>query len=100
LDAEGVSQLRATLHAETAKVAWHELERFFAGGSAIYVSRELDLVAVGMCLSKDQSKVLSDWMEQGKVVAVTDEQALAWHESDALVWALVIKPFVLVQPQA
>ncbi|MCK4706913.1 MAG: DUF2288 family protein, partial [Gammaproteobacteria bacterium] len=28
---------------ETSKIAWHELQFFFAGGMAVYVSNELDL---------------------------------------------------------
>ena len=36
--------LRAKLEGETSKIAWRELQRFFANGTAIYVAPALDLV--------------------------------------------------------
>lgn len=49
-------------------------------------------------LSVDNKTQLEAWMAEGLVAHVTDEQASAWHESNILVWAVVIKPWVLVQP--
>jgi hypothetical protein len=37
-------------------------------------------------------------MAAGKFGKVSDEQATVWYESDALLWAVVISPWVLVQP--
>jgi len=34
----------------------------------------------------------------GKLGKVTDEQATAWVDTDALLWAVVVSPWVLVQP--
>ena len=34
----------------------------------------------------------------GQVGPVTDRQALEWYEANALMWAVVIHPWVLVQP--
>ncbi len=39
-----VAMLRDEIHAETSKIAWSELQRFFAAGKAIYVAVDLDLV--------------------------------------------------------
>ncbi len=36
-------------------------------------------------------------MEAGQIARVTDAQALAWYEADAEVWAVVARPYVLVQ---
>ncbi|MGA9666954.1 MAG: DUF2288 family protein [Gallionella sp.] len=41
---------------------------------------------------------IRQWRAAGKFGKVTDEQASAWMESDAMVWAVVISPWVLVQP--
>ncbi|WP_341937274.1 DUF2288 domain-containing protein [Marinimicrobium sp. C2-29] len=89
--------LETTLNLETAPIHWRELERFFAAGRAIRVAPELDLVAVGAELAKDNARQISQWMEEGKVDAVPDEKAQAWHERNTEVWALVIRPWVLVQ---
>ena len=88
----------AKLNRETSKVAWSELLPFFATGMAIYVSHKLDLIKVASVLSVDDKKQFEEWMSNGLVANVSDEQASAWQESNILVWAVVIKPWVLVQP--
>lgn len=88
---------KAKINLETAKIAWKGLERFFAAGSVIYVSPELELVDVAYALSCDDTEHFKTWMQNGKVEHVTDQQAITWHEADATLWSVVIKPWVLVQ---
>ncbi len=82
---------------ETAKIAWKELQRFYAQGNVIHVNDELDLVQVATAFSKDDSELVSDWMKSEQVGGVSDIQALQWFETDADVWAVTVAPFVLVQ---
>ena len=82
---------------ETAQIHWSELQRFFASGNAIAVDASLDLIEVATQIRDDNATQIKAWMEQGMVDAVTDKQALEWYESNVMVWALVIKPWVLVQ---
>lgn len=89
--------LRAKVNLETSTIAWKDLQRFFASGAAIAVSAELDLVEVAFQISEDNKKQVQQWLSAGKIAAVTDEQALAWYEADADVWAVVVSPYVLVQ---
>jgi hypothetical protein len=89
---------RARINSETAKVAWKELQRFFAQGYAIFVSPELDLVDVAWEMSCDQKAPLEAWMAANQVGQVSDAQAIAWLEADVLMWCVVIRPWVLVQP--
>lgn len=88
---------RTNLNLETAQIAWKELQRFFASGTAIFVSDELDLVEVAFQMSKDNAGFIQEWMDAGKIGKVEDEQAATWIEADAMVWAVVVKPYVLVQ---
>jgi hypothetical protein len=88
---------RINLNLETSRIAWEELQRFFANGAALFVSEELDLVDVAIQISKDNKTQVLKWMESGKLARVSDAQALAWHEADAEVWAVVVRPYVLVQ---
>jgi len=90
--------LKAKILGETAKIAWVELQRFFASGSAIAVAPDLDLVEVALQVSVDNETVVNDWVSAGKFGKVSDEQAAEWHEANALMWAVVIRPWVLVQP--
>lgn len=86
------------INRETSKIAWKEVLPFFATGKAVYVSHKLDLIKVATVLSEDDKTQFEAWMQEGLVANVSDEQASAWHESDITVWAVVIKPWVLVQP--
>jgi hypothetical protein len=88
---------RAKVNLETSRIAWKELQRFFASGAAVWLSKELDLVEVAFQLSEDNKTQVSAWMAAGKLAGVTDEQARIWYEQDADVWAVVISPFVLIQ---
>ena len=85
------------LHLETGKVSWLELQRFFAKGEAIWVSNELDLVEVAYQFSLDDTANAKEWLNTKKVAVVSDNQALEWFESNTELWAVVVKPFVLVQ---
>jgi hypothetical protein len=88
---------RASMNLETARIAWKELQRFFANGSAIYVSESLDLVEVAFQISEDNAPQVVQWMDTGQIARVTDQQALTWYEADVMVWAVVARPYVLVQ---
>ena len=83
---------------ETSKIAWHELQLFFAGGMAVYVSNELDLVEVATCFIDDNKVMVEKWMQDNLVMPVADKQAKNWYDEQAMVWAVVVKPWVLVQP--
>ncbi len=89
---------RAKMNLETSRISWRELQRFFASGAAIFVSKELDLVEVAYQISEDNKQQVKAWMDAGQVARVTDEQALAWYGADADMWAVVVSPYVLVQP--
>lgn len=88
---------RAKVNLETSSIAWRELQRFFASGSAIAVAKELDLVEVAFQISEDNRAQVEAWLVAGQVGKVTDEQALGWYEADVDMWAVVVSPYVLVQ---
>ncbi|MCK5121525.1 MAG: DUF2288 domain-containing protein [Methylococcales bacterium] len=85
------------INLETSQIPWHELQRFFASGLAISVSPEIDLVEVAYQFSMDNKTEVEQWLKEQKVVPVSDQQALKWFEQESTVWAVVVKPWVLVQ---
>ncbi len=89
---------RAKLNLETAQMAWRDMQRYFASGAAIFVSPDLDLVETGYQMSKDNAGLIQQWMAAAQFGKVTDEQARDWLETDALLWVVVVSPWVLVQP--
>ncbi len=82
---------------ETAKIHWSELQRFFAKGEAVWVSSDLDLVDVAYQFSIDNKAHVQEWLDNKQVALVSDEQALRWFETDVELWAVVVKPWILVQ---
>jgi hypothetical protein len=96
-DPDATQLLAAKLTAETAKIRWSELQRFFAQGRAVRVAPTMDLVEVGLALSRDDAAQLERWMAEGRVERVNDAEARRWIAADAWVWALVVRPWVLVQ---
>ena len=65
--------------------------------SLIYVSDELDLVDVAIAVANDDKASVEQWMQINQVSVANDAQAKRWHAEDATLWAVVIRPFVLVQ---
>lgn len=90
--------LKSKIHSETAKIPWCELQTFFAKGMAVYVSHKIDLVIVAKVLAEDDQQQFQQWMQDNLIANVSDTQATAWLESNILVWAVVVHPWVLVQP--
>ncbi|GAB4117394.1 MAG: DUF2288 family protein [Sideroxydans sp.] len=88
---------RAQLNLETAQIGWRELQPYFARGATLLVGADLDLVEVAYQVSRDNATQVAQWMEAGQISRVSDQQALAWYEADAVVWAVVARPYVLVQ---
>lgn len=85
------------INLETSQIPWHELQRFFASGMAIYIAEEIDLVEAAYQFSIDNKSQVEQWLKQEKVAPVSDQQALKWYEENTTVWSVVVKPWVLVQ---
>jgi hypothetical protein len=94
---EGMVPLTSKLNLETAMAPWRELQTFFAQGLVLNIQKDLDLLTVGEQFAADNKALFEQWLASGQVAQVSDEQAMLWIEADATVWALVIKPWILVQ---
>jgi hypothetical protein len=94
---EGQVPLAAKLNLETAPLTWKELEPFFAAGKVIHVATGLDMFMVAEQIVADNKAKIEEWMAEDKVGQVSDAQAAAWHQTEATLWSVVIKPWILVQ---
>lgn len=90
--------LRAKVNLETAQMNWREMQRYFASGAALYVAPDLDLVETAYQMSVDNTVQIQQWMAAEQFGKVTDDQAQTWWDTDAQLWAVVVSPWVLVQP--
>lgn len=99
-DPEITSQelIRGKLNSETARIAWKELQRYFAGGYTLHVDLQLDLIDVAYQMHCDNAPQIEQWMNSNLILQVTNQQAREWYNNDQEMWACVIKPWVLVQP--
>ena len=82
---------------ETSRIAWKELQRFFASGAAVKVSTKLDLLEVALQMHDDNKNQFENWLANGMIGKVADEQAASWLAADTELWAVVVSPWVLVQ---
>lgn len=92
-----VNERKEKLNLETARIAWKVLERFFARGVVLAVAESLDLTEVACAVSEDNKAQMQSWLKQGLVAKVSDQQAIEWHNQDAELWSVVVRPWVLVQ---
>ncbi len=92
-----MNELRARLNQETARVRWAELSRHFAAGRAYRVGAGLDLVEVAAALAEDDGARVQGWIAADGIAPVSDRQAQDWLDRDPLLWAVVVKPYVLIQ---
>lgn len=96
-DISDTDLLRANINNETSRIQWLELQRFFAGGWLIYISKNTNLLDVAVAFSQDDKQRVSQWLTSGDVAKVSDEQARYWHENNTVFWSTVVKPWVLIQ---
>lgn len=89
--------LKQKLHSETARIAWSELQRFFAQGSVLWLSDDYDLIEVAVHFAEDNADTLQALMSAGGLAAPTNDQARKWYDDKAELWSVVVAPFVLVQ---
>ena len=89
--------IRGKLNSETARIPWKELQRYFAAGYTLLVNQQLDLIDVGYQFQQDNSAQVEQWLNQGLIQQVSNDQARQWYNDDAVLWACVVKPWVLIQ---
>lgn len=90
--------LNDKLNLETARINWQELQPHFARGAAVYVSPDLDLIQTARLMADDDTATLGKLMQQGKFGVVSEAQAQQFVADNQAMWAVVVAPWVLVQP--
>lgn len=91
------AQLEADFLAQTARIPFTELQRYFAGGRVVSVGADLDLVQVATELAMDNAQLFADWIAAGRITPVPDDLAAEWLAEGKQLWAVVANPWVLVQ---
>lgn len=82
----------------TGEVTWDYLRPHFASDALVYVDPALSLTEVGHAFTNDDADRVSMWRKTGDLVTPSAPHAAYWEESKARFRALVVSPFVLIQP--
>lgn len=90
-------ELREKLDNEIAPVCWEDLQISFARGITILVSQELNLREVALEISQNNTAQVDQWLGEGKLTNVKDEQALEWYTAKTSLLTAIVKPWVLIQ---
>ncbi|HFB65295.1 MAG TPA: DUF2288 domain-containing protein [Aeromonadales bacterium] len=90
------NELKQKILSETAKIDWSALETFYAKGSVIWVSSNVDLIDIAMKFAEDDTASIQNLLVSGEIEKMTPEKARKWQQQSGL-WATVVAPWVLVQ---
>lgn len=95
---EDESTTREKLEKYTGEVEWSYLQKHYENGALLYVDPSLSLTEVGEALTRDDAEAVKRWRRSGDLVTPSTPHAFYWEESEARFRALVVSPFVLIQP--
>lgn len=82
----------------TGEVSWSYLEPHYQNGALLWVDPSLSLTEVGAAFANDDTEAVANWRCRGDLVVPSTPHAFHWEESEARFRALVVSPFVLIQP--
>ena len=89
---------REKLEKYTGVVDWQYLKPHFDSGALIYVDPTLSITEVGQALTDDDKEKVQTWLKSGDLVKPSEPHARWWQENQESFTALVVTPFVLMQP--
>jgi hypothetical protein len=69
--------------------------------AVVIVDNGLDLVEVGEAIAADNVPIVQRWIEEGQLIKPSPQQLSDWDgDRSKRFRALIVQPFVLVQPKA
>lgn len=85
------------LNRETAKIEWTALAPFFAQQRMICLAKGEDLINVAIAIAEDDAATIKQLQADSKLYSPSDTDAQRWYDEGAVMWAVVVNPWVLVQ---
>ena len=90
-------EMKARLNSETGRLGWPELQRHFARGVVVVAATGMDLVEVATRMSMDDGETIGQWLANDKIRRASEDDARQWTATEAVFWAVVVAPWVVVQ---
>lgn len=82
----------------TGEVDWTYIKPHFDSGALLYVDPSLVITEVGRAIGRDDKDKVDAWLKRGDLIKPGQPHAVHWESSSARFTALVVSPFVLIQP--
>ena len=82
----------------TGEVDWSYLKPHYQSGALLYVDPSLSITEVGKAIADDDLGRVADWRGCGDLVVPSEPHAVYWESANLTFRALVVSPFVLMQP--
>lgn len=82
----------------TGLVDWEYLKPHFDSGALLFVDTCLNITHVGQALADDDKEQIEAWLKTGDLIKPSEPHAKWWQENPQQFTALVVSPFVLMQP--
>ena len=89
---------REKLEKYTGIVDWSYLEPHYRNEALVFVDPSLSIIEVGEAFASDAPDKVTKWRTSGDILTPSAPHAFYWEESKAKFRALVVSPFVLIQP--
>ena len=80
------------------EVGWEYLKPHFESGALLFVDTGVDLKTVAEALVADDKAKVEAWMKSGDLLKPSQPHADHWESSGESFRAVVVSPFVLMQP--
>lgn len=82
----------------TGTVGWGYLKPHLDSGALLYVDPSLSITEVGEALANDAKDQIEAWLDSGDLLKPSEPHAEWWSKNPQMFTALVVSPFVLMQP--
>lgn len=96
---DDASTIIEKLEKYTGEVTWEYLEKHFETGVLLYIDPALSITEVGEALASDDAERVKEWQGKGDILTPSEPHAEYWKKEGTVFRALVVSPFVLIQPQ-
>ena len=90
-------QLREKLTGELDVSSWKGLIPEMLSKSLFLVSKELDLVEVGVQVALDYTSDVKQWLDSGLLKRPTKDQISHWETFGSLFQFIIVEPYVFFQ---
>ena len=95
---EDTSSTEEKLAKYTGTVDWSYLKPHFESGALLYVDPCLSITEAGQALANDDKSKIEKWLKSGDMLKPDKLHVQWWEENPQDFKALVVSPFVLMQP--